>query len=115
MGGSPSISGGMTQAEYQAQLDEQRAYSERQEKQMREFYEQQLLKQEETARQMAEQAKQKERDEIAQAERAEEMLQQEAAAQSGQTQEGSSQSNEEDEDAFDFYSSLYQGLEERPE
>jgi hypothetical protein len=113
MGGSPSISGGMTQAQYQQQLDEQRAYNERQEKQMREFYEQQLLKQEETARQMAEQAKQKEKDEIAQAERAEEMLQEEAAAQSGQQETGTSEDT--DEDAFDFYGSLYQGLEQRPE
>jgi DNA-binding FadR family transcriptional regulator len=111
MGGSPSISGGMTQAEYQAQLDEQRAYSEAQEKKMREFYEEQMIKQEETARQAAEQAKQEEINRIAEAEAAEDALQEEIAAQ---TEEETAEETTEG-DAFDFYSSLYQGLEERPE
>ena len=110
MGGSPSISGGMTQAEYRQMLDEQEVRAQRREKEMREFYANQMKEQEEKAKAAAEEAAAKEKAKIAESEKAEEMLQQEAAAQAQAQEE-----QEEDEGAFDFYGSLYQGLEERPE
>lgn len=110
MGGSPSISGGMTQAEYRQMLDEQEVRAQRREEQMREFYEKQMKEQEEKARKAAEEVANRERQTLAEAEQAEEALQQEVAAQAQAQEE-----QEEDEGAFDFYGSLYQGLEERPE
>lgn len=114
MGGRMGIYGGMTRAEYQAQLDEQRAYNERQEKEHRAFYAEQLRQQEERARREAQKAADAEKARLESIERAENMLQKEAAAQAGGAEQAAGVVDEE-EDAFDFYNSLYQGLEQRPE
>jgi alpha-galactosidase/6-phospho-beta-glucosidase family protein len=116
MGGAPSISGGMTQAEYSALLDKQRADSEASEARMREFYEGQMLKQEETARKLAEEMRSKEQAEVEKAKQAERSLMQEAEFQQNQ-QQGTTEGQEEEEEGniTDFYGSLYEGTEQRPE
>lgn len=116
MGGSPTISGGMTQSEYSAMLDRQNAEAEAREVKMREFYEEQFKKQEETARKLAEEMQLKEKAAIQEARQAEQGLLAESTAQQ-QQQEGTGGGGDEDEErgTTDFYSSLYQGTEQRPE
>jgi len=115
MGGAPSISGGMTQAEYSAMLDKQNADAEAREAKMRDFYEKQLKQQEENARKLAEDMQLKEKAAIEEAKQAEQALMGEAAAQQQQSQGGGGQEDEEDQNITDFYGSLYQGSEQRPE
>lgn len=113
MGGSPKISGGMTQSEYSAMLDKQSAEADAREARMREFYETQFKKQEETAKKLAEEMQLKEKAAIQEASQAEQGLIAESTAQQ-QQQEGTGDDDEE-EGTTGFYSSLYQGTEQRPE
>lgn len=113
MGGSPKISGGMTQAEYSAMLDKQNADAEAREAKMREFYEKQLKQQEETSRKLAEDAQLKEKAAISEAKQAEQALMSEVSSQQQQSQGG--EEDDEDQTITDFYGSLYQGSEQRPE
>lgn len=114
--GSPKISGGMSQAEYSALLDKQRADSEASEARMRDFYEDQMRKQEETAKKLSEEMRSKEQAEVEKAKQAERDLMQEAEFQQNQ-QQGTAEGQEEEEEGniSDFYGSLYQGTEQRPE
>jgi len=114
MGGAPRISGGMTQAEYSAMLDKQNADAEAREAKMRDFYEKQLKQQEENARKLAEDMQLKEKAAIQEARQAEQSLMSEAAFQQQQSQGGDDE-DEEDQNIADFYGSLYQGSEQRPE
>lgn len=115
--GSPKISGGMSQAEYSALLDKQRADSEASEARTRDFYEDQMRKQEETAKKLVEDIQNREKAEVEKAKQAERSLMQEAEFQQNQ-QQGTAEGQEEEEEEgniSDFYGSLYQGTEQRPE
>jgi hypothetical protein len=114
--GSPKISGGMSQAEYSALLDKQRADSEASEARTRDFYEDQMRKQEETAKKLVEDIQNREKAEVEKAKQAERGLMQEAEFQQNQ-QQGTAEGQEEEEEGniSDFYGSLYQGTEQRPE
>lgn len=107
MGGGPTISGGMSQAEYQKLLDEQRKYADeaelKREQRLKEYETQRLAAEKEllTAQKMAEQAQ------IS--------SQQEAEAQIASEIEAANKQTEQEKGSMDklgssFYDSLYQGL-----
>jgi hypothetical protein len=116
MGGSPKISGGMTYAEQQKLMQEEREFQKQQEAERRAYAEQEEAKR--IAREEAERARIKAEEEARLAEIAasEEKAAKEAAYLGQQESEASSATaTGATTKLFDFYSALYSGMGNRPQ
>jgi membrane protein involved in colicin uptake len=116
MGGSPKISGGMTYAEQQKLMQEEREFQKQQEAERRAYAEQEEAKR--IAREEAERARIKSEEEARLAEIAasEEKAAKEAAYLGQQESEASSATaTGATTKLFDFYSALYSGMGNRPQ
>jgi uncharacterized membrane protein YqiK len=115
MGGSPKISGGMTYAEQQKLMQEEREFQKQQELERRAYAEEQEAKR--IAKEEEERARIKAEEEarLAQIAASEEKAAKEAAFLGQQESESTATSTGATTKLFDFYSALYSGMGNRPQ